>query len=316
MRLLIAGGTGFIGKAFVTHRLKQGDTITVLGRDNKKTKTVFSSYPSINTITWDELNKSGADSLSNFDIILNLCGKNIACLWSEKVKKNLIESRVIPTQTLANLCTKIGKNAPLLINANGIGIYGLQESLATSLPPAMDEDTIIDITQKSPFLSTLGYRWENATHVAQEAGCRVVLARFGVVLGKNAIMLKGMRIPFLLCLGGSLGSGNQPFGWIALEDLLRALDFIIERKNLNGPINLVSPNTVMQKDFAKAFAQSLHRPCFLKLPEMLLRLLLLNNQMLEELILKGQHVKPKRLVENGFEFNYPDILSALREQVI
>lgn len=311
LRILIAGGTGFIGKAFVNHRLKKGDSITVLGRNTGKIKSVFSTHPSINVMSWNDLNAEGSNALLNFDAVINLCGENIARFWSEKVKQRLINSRVIPTRTLATLCSQLGKNAPLLINANGIGIYGLQKTLPDDLPPPMDEDTPIVEKQKTDFLSTLGCEWENATNIAKNSGCRVVLARFGVVLGKDAVMLKGLRIPFLFGLGGSFGSGDQPFGWIALEDLLRALDFIIEHKSLSGPINLVSPNTVKQKEFAKAFAQTLHRPCFLKYPELILRLLLFNNQMLDEIILNGQHVIPKRLLESGFKFEYPDLQTAL-----
>ena len=125
-------------------------------------------------------------------------------------------------------------------------------------------------------------------------------------------MLKSMRIPFLLCLGGPIGSGNQPFGWIALDDLLGALDLLIKKKDVHGIYNLVSPNTVTQKEFAKAFAHALHRPSIFKLPETLLRFVTRKNQMVEELILKGQHVKPTRLLTLGYNFKYPDILSALQ----
>lgn len=311
MHILIAGGTGFIGKAFVNHRLKKGDSITVLGRNIGKIKRAFSALPSLNVMSWNELNAEGSKALLHFDVIINLCGENIARFWSEKVKQHLIDSRVIPTRTLATLCSQLGKNAPLLINANGIGIYGFQKSLPDDLAPPMDEDTPIDEKQQTNFLSTLGCQWENATMIAQKSGCRVVLARFGVVLAKDALMLKGLRIPFLFGLGGSFGSGEQAFGWIALEDLLLALDFVIEHKSLNGPINFVSPNTVKQKEFAKTFARSLHRPCFLKYPESILRVLLFNNQMLDEIILNGQHIIPKRLLESGFKFQYPDLQTAL-----
>jgi len=310
LRLLIAGGTGFIGQALVEHRLKFEDTITVLGRNNKKTRRVFSTHPTIKAMSWHELNREGAKALSHYDCIINLTGKNIGGLWTKKSKQSIIDSRIIPTKTLAQYCAKLGEKAPTLINANGASIYGLQDTVPNGLPPAMDENSEINLDDS--FLAKVAREWERATQVAKDAGCRVVITRFGVVLGAGSKMLKSMRIPYFFCLGGPLGSGNQPMAWIALDDLLSALDFIIEKKEITGPINFVSPNTITQKEFAKAFAHALHRPAVINLPESFLRFITRNNQMIEELILKGQHVKPKRLLDAGFKFKYPDILSALQ----
>jgi len=225
--------------------------------------------------------------------------------WSEPYKQEIISSRVDATKIIADFCAELGKDSPVLFNANGVGIYGIQEKQSNGLPEAINETKAIDETALDSFLQQVGWEWEQATTDATAKGVRVVLMRFGMVLGKSGGALAKMLLPFKLGLGGTIGTGTQPLSWIDLNDLCAAIDFLIPKKEVEGPVDFVSPNCVTQKQFAKALAKSLHRPCLLPIPGFAIKLLV-GDEMATELLLEGQHVKPARLLELGFQFEYPD----------
>lgn len=177
------------------------------------------------------------------------------------------------------------------------------------MPPALDENTTIDFNAAPDFLAKVGRQWEMATFSARDAGVRVVNMRFGVVLGNNGGVLSKLKLPYSLGLGGRLGSGQQPFPWIALPDLLNAIDFIFANKQLQGAINFVAPQSITQQQFSQALATAMHRPALLSTPTFLIKILL--GEMGETLLLNGQHVEPRVLLAAGFKFEYPDINSIL-----
>lgn len=295
MNILIAGGTGFIGQALVKHLYNShnGYNLTILTRNNSKASKVFQKYSDIDYITWAELesDKDKAEELIfPYDIIINLCGLSIGeRRWSEKFKQQVISSRVEPTRLLADTCaqvaSKYGKNIALY-NASAIGIYGL--SNPTEI---YTEDSSIRPPQD--FLSQVGFAWEKAALNAVANNVRVVFMRFGVVLDISGGALKKMALPFKFGLGGKVGSGKQPFSWIALDDLVRIIEVLIQDQKISGPINLVAPEIVSQEQLAQNLARYLHRPCFMPLPSFMVKLIF--GQMGNELLLQGQLVKSYKL---------------------
>jgi uncharacterized protein (TIGR01777 family) len=308
MKIIIAGGTGFIGQAMVQYFANKKYQCAIIGRSEKKIKKIFGDK--VKAITWEQILAHGSDEIKTADAIINLTGANIGeKRWTEKRKIEIIESRIIPTRILAELCAKLGKNSPPLLNASAVGVYGLQPSVSSGLPPALDETKLLDFETPPDFLAKIGQEWELATMPAKEAGVRVVNMRFGVVLGKSGGVLTKLKIPFLFFIGGPVGNGQQPFSWVALTDLLRAVEFLLAHPEIVGPVNIVAPQCVTQKELAKALGKALHRPSFMTTPGFILKLVY--GQMADELLLRGQHVIPSVLPKYGFKFQYPNIQSAL-----
>lgn len=300
MNLLIAGASGFIGKKLVAV-LQSLHSVTVLGRDAANLNRQF--VKPVRCVTWDML--PGLDAKS-FDAIINLCGYNIAARrWSPAVKKQLIDSRVNTTSTLVDWAIK--NNAkPHFICANAVGIYGMQEAQDSQ---KLDEDTLIDFVHPRDFLSEIGIRWQQALQPAIDFGMPVTTTRFGVVLGKEDGILKKLKPSFYMGLGSILGDGKQIISWVHIDDVVKALIFLLERPELTGAFNLTSPNPISQAEFARILAITMHRPLFLKMPAFMIRALF--GEMGECLLLKGQSVIPSRLLGAGFTFGYPDLMLAL-----
>lgn len=308
MKRIIAGGTGFIGQALIKRWLAQNHNIIVIGRSVEKIKKIFNGK--VQAVTWQEWITSGTTIAKNAEAIINLAGANLGNkFWTQKYKQEILTSRVDTTTQLVQVCAKLGANSPPLFNANGVGVYGVQQPLPQKLPPAFDEETEIDFKNAPNFLSNVARSWELATLPAQNAGVRVVLMRFGVVLAKNGGVLPRLSLPVRLFFGGPLGSGQQAFSWIALKDLCHAIEFLLQQSHFAGPVNLVAPHCVTQKQCVQALSKVLHRPSFIHTPAFILKLVL--GEMAEELLLSGQHVYPKRLLKLGFTFQYPTIESAL-----
>lgn len=301
MNILIAGGTGFLGQSLIQCWSGNSWQVDILGRTSGQS-------PVGNHYTWDELAEGKID-IAHYNVVINLCGSSIGDKrWTAQRKQLLFKSRVDPTATLAEICAASNKK-PHLICASGVGIYGLQKSTTHALPPAFNEYSPLD-TQPKAFISQLAYAWEHAAHVAHSAHVPVTHLRLGVILAKDQGALPKMSLPFHYCIGGPVGDGQQPFSWLSLTDFCRAVDFIIEQgEALLGPVNLVAPHCVRQEELAQSLGHALKRPCRLRTPATLLKLIF--GEMAEELLLQGQHVIPSRLLEKGFQFSYPDIDSAL-----
>lgn len=301
MKIIIAGATGFIGSALVK-ALSNAHDLTLVGRSSEKIKSTF---PTIHhAITWDELKSNGQDILSKHDIVINLCGENIGNQrWSATQKKKILSSRIETTQLIADICTSIQNHPPRIINASAIGIYGFRHD---NTP--LSENTPIS-TKADCFLEEVGIAWESALSSAEQKNIPVVKMRFGVVIAQNGGALKKMLPAFSLGLGAIIGNGEQYFSWVSLRDVVRAIEFIINHPEISGPINIVSPGVLKQKDFALNLAHSLNRPLFLRLPSRLIKMIF--GQMGDELLLHGQFVVSEKLPAFGFEFHDKDIKSAL-----
>ena len=307
MKILIAGGTGFIGQSLIKHLLTQNKQVTVLGRNHSKIKHCFGDQ--VDRLDWDYFKRYDVKLCEAQDVIINLCGASIGSKrWTEKRKQTIISSRVNTSLAIAKACAQLGNRAPRWLNASAVGIYGLQTPLKDELPPPFTELSNLHVAP-TDFLSKVAHTWEETTLEAETAGVNVIKLRFGVVLAKHGGALAQIALPFKLFIGGRVGSGKQPFAWVSLGDLIRAFSFILDRPEISGAINLVAPHCIVQRQLAKALGKALHRPSLIPTPSWALKLMF--GQMAEELLLKGQHVQPKRLLELGFKFNYPDIDTAL-----
>ena len=307
MHIIIAGGTGFIGQFMTKRYLQQRHQITIISRSLHKIQQQFADR--VHGLDWTTVESKGNCVIKGADLIINLSGAGIANKrWSEARKQEIITSRTKPTKILAQLCAELGDASPPLFNASAIGIYGSQQLTHSRLPVGLDESH--PTQQASGFANTVVQLWEQATQPAIDRGVRVVHTRFGVVCGKEGGALARLKQPFLLGLGGKIGSGQQAFSWICSVDLCRAIDFLFEHSAINGPVNIVSPNCVTQAELAKEMGKVLHRPTFIATPTLAIKLLF--GQMGEEMLLNGQHVIPKILLAHGFTFQYPDITLALK----
>lgn len=308
MHIVVAGGTGFIGQGLIKHYLAAKRKVTVISRSKATVKRVFGD--SVNALEWQALFPSDYQWLKEVDLILNLAGAGIATRrWSAKRKQVLMDSRLISAHKLAELCSELGKDSPPLFSASAVSVYGTQKALTSGLPVPLTEKTRIDWDHPVDFSSTMTRRWEKTTHLAREKGVRVVNMRFGVVFAKNGGALQRMAQPFKLFIGGRIGDGCQPLPWVTDVDLYRAIEFLIEHTNIDGPVNIVAPECVTQRMLAKGIGQVLHRPSVIPTPAFVMELAF--GQMAHELILKGQHVIPKVLSDYGFKFEKGDLKSAL-----
>ncbi len=218
--------------------------------------------------------------------------------WTEDYKKELYASRIDTTRALADAFGELKSTPRLFISTSAVGIY----------PPDVpcDEGAA---RLADDFLGNLAQDWELEASRAAELGIRTVIFRFGVVLGRGGGALAKMLTPFLLGLGGVIGNGLQPFPWVHIADLAEAFHFVIKQERCNGVYNLTAPNPVTNEVFTKALASALHRPALFPVPTFVLRLKFGEGV---DALIKGQHVLPRRLLESGFKFSYPNIDEALK----
>lgn len=294
-KILITGGTGFIGNYLCERLLEDGYKLYILTRNQKLNGTVdeFGKY---------YLNNFGEIQNINVDIIINLAGETIAQRWTEDTKNRIYDSRISTTRDLVNFIGSKDVKPILFISASAVGYYGVRHA------KTFTEENATDIVH-SEFSSSLCKDWEYEASRAVDLGIRTVLLRIGPVLEKDGGMLAKLLPSFRLGLGSQIGNGQQWLSWIDREDLIELIIFIIHQKNIEGAVNATSPNPVSNKEFSLALAKSLHRPCFLKTPEFVFKLIF--GQMAEEIMLNGQKVLPEKAVRHGFEFCYPTIEQSL-----
>ena len=286
--VLIAGASGFIGRALSSFLGSDGYAVKTLGRHSGD----FQWNP-------DEGNFDPA-LVSSFDYVINLCGENLAeGRWSEERKHRLLHSRVAPTHLLSLALAQHGKQDATLLNASAVGFYGNRG------------DDLLDETAAAgdSFLSHLCIEWEAATAAAREAGRRVVLLRFGVILDREGGALKKMLPPFSMGMGGPLGHGTQYMSWISLRDTLRAVRHCMQTPLIEGPVNIGAPEASRNADFARELGDALHRPALIPVPAMALRMLF--GDMADEALLSSARAFPRQLLDSGFEFSDRTLHEAL-----
>lgn len=296
MNYLITGGTGLIGKSFIEILPKNSSQITVLTRNKDKAKNLLGS--SINYI-----NKLSLVDIENSDVILNLAGEAIADKrWSDSQKDKICQSRWKITQQLVDLIHQAENPPSVFISGSAMGVYGRQSSQHEIQPIDESYDAF-----HQEFTHHVCSTWENIALSAVTNKTRVAVLRTGIVLAKNGGALGKMITPFKLGLGGKLGDGEQMMSWIHIEDMVAAILHIQKNETLQGVINLTAPNPVSNDQFTHALAAILNRPCFLSTPAWLLKILLGE---MSDILLFGQNVIPKKLIDSGFSFKYSKIEQA------
>lgn len=298
MRILIAGASGFVGTALRSFLEGKGHEVYVLVRHQP-------SSLQNREIRWNPSQYVIESSqLEGFDAFINLAGENIAeGRWTEKRKQQIHDSRINSTLLLCKTATQLNSPPKTIINASAVGFYGNQGDAV------LDESSALG----SGFLADVCKQWEEATHSAQEAGIRVVLLRFGAVMGMNGGILKKVVPPFKWGLGGRLGSGQQYMSWIAIDDLLQIIDFCLQNPQLSGPVNVVTPEPVTNLQFTKALGEVVSRPTVLPLPESMVRLIF--GEMGDEMILSSARAVPRKLENAGYQFLYPNLRTALQKLI-
>ncbi|MGB9698018.1 MAG: TIGR01777 family oxidoreductase, partial [Thermodesulfobacteriota bacterium] len=290
MKLLLTGGTGFVGSQLASRLLSEGNEVTILTRSLKTTKI---PNPNVSYLEGDPT-KRGAwqEKIKDHDGVINLAGASIFAKWTEEHKKAIRESRIRTTRNIVEGIPLRDDQSFTLFNASAVGYYGFHE----------DEELTEDAPPGNDFLAQVARDWEDEASKAKEKGSRVIITRFGIVLGEKGGALGQMVPLFKKYLGGPIGSGQQWFSWIHIKDLVEAFVFLIKHPELSGPFNFSSPNPVRNKELAKALGKVLNRPSFLPAPGFLVKLVLGE---FGSVILKGQRVIPRRLLDNGFQFQYP-----------
>lgn len=302
MRILIAGGTGSIGKGLAAYLAQKGHSITILTREITKDRE--DAIPGVQWLSWGDLEKLPT---SDVNVVVNLCGVNInQKRWSDAFKAELIDSRVIPTRRLIQWANQ-AEDEIRFLNASAANSAYWGEGREAPF----DEYTVNTVSPKS-FSQQLVEVWEEALEGALEH-LSIAIMRFGVVLSAEEGALKEINNKSLLKTYAILGSGAQPFPWIAYHDAIRAIETLILNWSQTGAFNLVSPNRVTQKQFAKTYAQVARKLFPVCLPGFVARRLF--GEMADDLLLSGIEIHPKRLLDMGFQFEQGDLATCLKYEL-
>ena len=295
MKILIAGGGGFLGNHLIKSLVADNHQVWVLSRSQKQVQGTKS-------IQWDGQTIQGWGSMiNNMDVVVNLAGISLnSWPWSKGKKRRFHDSRVQPGHALADAIEAASHKPKVFVQISGINHYGLRgEGIADeSTPPAED------------YLAHLTVDWEEATQSVEALGVRRIVCRTAIVLAKDAILLWLMALPARLFFGGKLGRGDQALPWIHINDQIGAMKFLIENKDANGAYNLIAPQATNNMEFLRVLAGILHRPFWFHVPAVLLRIVLGE---MSVLITEGRFVYPKRLLDAGYKFKFPNLEDALRD---
>jgi uncharacterized protein (TIGR01777 family) len=298
MKIIVAGGTGFVGSALVPALLERGHEVALLARDPARLPRAWRGR--VQAIQWDGLSVGEwARGLEGADAVINLAGENIAARrWSAARKQRLLNSRVLATRAIVDACARCAKVPRMLLNASAVGFYGDAGDAAVDEFSPTGED----------FLASVCKAWEAEAKPAEALGARVVLLRLGVVLGSGGGALKKMALPFKLFAGGPLGSGAQWLSWVHLDDVVGAVIFALSKESLAGPVNVTAPAALRNRDFSAALARALGRPSWAPAPAFALRAALGE---MADMLLTGQRASPRRLMEAGYRFKHESLDEAL-----
>ncbi|MFO1257521.1 MAG: TIGR01777 family oxidoreductase [Gammaproteobacteria bacterium] len=294
-KILITGGTGFIGKHLCDRLHQEGYGLYILTRSQKTNMRMdHEKILYINDLS-DIRN-------THIDIVINLAGETIAQRWTNKAKDEIYNSRIKTTQKLVQFITAQQKPPELFISGSAVGYYGTNNNkifTEENIPEPID----------SEFATLLCHDWENEVSHLNDAGIRSVFLRIGPVLEKDGGMLAKLLPSFRLGLGTQIGDGKQWLSWIDRDDLIELILYIIHQESIEGPVNATSPNPVTNEEFSFSLAKMLSRPCLLKTPEFVLKFIF--GQMAEEIMIRGQKVLPQKALSHGFQFSYPTLQQSL-----
>jgi uncharacterized protein (TIGR01777 family) len=289
-KILISGGGGFIGRPLTDLLTARGDTVVKLTRGGT----------SDSSIHWNpEAGELDAELLEGFDAVAHLAGEPIAGLWTKKKKQAILESRRDGTRLLTEAIAGLENKPESFVSASAIGIYGSRG----------DETLTEDSGNGAGFLADVVSEWEAAAQPARDAGIRVVNLRLGLVIAHSGGMMGPIKPQFKAGLGGKLGSGEQWWSWVTLDDVVRAFEYAIDHPEISGAYNVAAPNPVTNGEFTKALAHALHRPAFIPAPKLALKAFA--GEMADEMLLASQRVDSAKLSAAGFDFTDVELDPAL-----
>jgi uncharacterized protein (TIGR01777 family) len=296
MKVLITGGSGFVGIHLSKYYLEKGDQVIAVGASAGHPLGGKDNFEYISADTTEE--GAWQDRVKEVDAVINLTGRNIFKYWTRSYKDQIYQSRILTTRRLVEA---LDEGRPVvLFNTSAIGYYGDRG------------DTVLkeDAGAGNDFLASVCVDWENEALKAKEKGTRVIIMRFGVILGKGGGALAKMIPAFKFFAGGPMASGEQWFPWLHVEDLMAAIQFIYENHTMEGPFNFCSPKAVTNREFAKALGRVLKRPAFLPVPAFAIKLFMGE---MGGALLSSQKGVPERLKSAGFRFQYADVAKALAD---
>jgi uncharacterized protein (TIGR01777 family) len=290
--VLMSGASGLIGSALAPRLESRGYELYRLVRrppDDSREREYHPDRPIAPSV------------LSGIDVVIHLAGEGIAGRWTPAKKIRIRDSRVVSTHNLATALILAERRPKVFLSASAIGFYG-------------DRGNEILTETASPgdgFLAEVCQQWEEATYPIRQAGVRTVNLRIGVVLAPNGGALKAMLLPFRLGLGGKVGGGRQWWSWIHIWDLVAAVVHVLECQNLSGPVNITAPQPAMNREFTRTLAKIVKRPALLPIPRFLAQAVL--GEFAREGLLASARVMPKKLLETGFEFRFPELAGAVKD---
>ncbi|EGL14809.1 MULTISPECIES: TIGR01777 family oxidoreductase [unclassified Paenibacillus] len=293
MRIAISGGTGFIGGHLIAHFKKRGDELILISRSASG-----HAYAGVQTVTWSEI-EHNPRYLEGTDAWINLAGSTINQRWSETAKRQILSSRLKTTAAVASTLKALQNKPPVVVNASAMAIYGTSETHTyDEFSPVRADDFLAEVVKE----------WEEAAdRIPAE---RIVKIRTGLVLGTDGGAFPKMALPFKFGAGGRIGSGSQWMSWIHIADMVALIDACIRNEDISGPVNATAPHPVRNREFAQTLGSVLRRPHVLPVPAFALKLVLGELSML---LLEGQRVLPRKLLEHEFQFRYPTLEEALLE---
>ncbi|MEH2294343.1 thylakoid membrane protein ThyD [Nostoc sp.] len=303
MKVAITGSTGFVGSRLIQRLHQEGHKIVVLTRNTTFAQKVFPSeaYANLEIIAYTP-NASGSwqNVIASCDGVVNLAGEPIGeGRWTPERKQEILNSRKLGTQKIVEAIANANPKPSVLINASAIGYYGTSETAT------FDETSL----SGNDFLAQVCQAWEAEARKVKDAGVRLVILRFGIALGNGGALGK-MIPPFKLFAGGPIGSGRQWFSWIHVDDLVNLILQALTKPEIEGVYNATAPNPVRMADLSQTLGRVMNRPSWLPVPAFAIEALLGDGAIV---VLEGQQVIPKRTVETGFEYKYPNLQSALTQ---
>ena len=305
MRIVIAGGSGFLGRRLAAAWLAAGDEVTVLTRSPSRAAGQQTIESGTSFAHWDppRVDDELGASLSGVDAVVNLAGVPIGGRpWTPGRKRAILQSRLDATAAIVGVMGRLpaADRPKVLVNASGIDIFGDRpEGEMTEDSPPGDS-----------FLADVVLAWEAAARAAEPLGVRVVLARTALIVAPEALAWRLILLPFRLFVGGPLGSGRQRFTWIHIDDAVGLYDLALRNDSIAGPINMVAPEVPTQREVARAIGRVLHRPAIFPVPAVLLRLVLWGQA---DIVLHGRIAVPAKALATGYGFRHPTVESALRD---
>ena len=304
MRIIIAGGSGLIGRALTSGLIVDVNEVIILSRNPRN---VVGMTGAVKILQWDgKTINEWVKEISNCDVVINLVGENLSgegffpSRWNKERKKSLLCSRVDAGKVLSESIVMSNKKPTVFIQGSGVGIYGTQREMLFTEASEVGND----------FLANLSKQWEASSEQVESQGVRRVIIRNGVVLSTKSVALRLLLLPYKFFIGGPIGDGQQVYSWIHIDDEVKAIRFLIEQDQACGVFNLSSPNPVTNDEFGRTVSAVMKRPHYLPIPGFVMRLAFGE---VTNMVLEGQRVMPRKLLDEGYIFKFPTLYEALTD---